>query len=169
MKKKAFSLIELLAVTVILSLVGACGIVMIRFALVGPQVGATIASLQILDSSARIQARRGEQVQMLIDCGNNRIDLIRGSPGLSVLGSLPLSETGLQVQSLWLQGRREPQSHGRISYNTAGTTASFAVCLVDRKRTPHWRLFLGLTGEMIPIRGDQIGRLQAILATEGGR
>lgn len=167
-KRTGFSLIELLAVTVLLSLLGVCGLVMIRYTLIGPQVGSTVASLQIFDSSARVQARSGEQVQLVIDCRSNTIEWTRGSNPSNVVHRVPLVETGLQLRSLWLQGRREPQSLGRISYSSAGTTKSFALCLVDRKQARHWRLFLGLTGEMIPIQDDQLDRLTSILATEKG-
>ncbi len=137
MTSRSFTLIELLAVIVIISLTTGIAVVSIATTSESAQLHATVARWRDLDARARIFARSLGPVTMRLKRESQALQLRQDSSG-ELLAQLHLPEDlGLHLTS-------EDPSHA-IVFDRLGHSPDYDVKLLTRNRTIHWHV-CGLTG-----------------------
>ncbi len=137
---RSFTLIEVLAVVVVLSLIAAVSVSSLGNVGTGMQVERTGARLRDLDARARIYARRHEAVRLVSGAAGS---------GLSVL-TLDAQDTILSIQ--WppdLSVTVAPvRSDDELVIDRRGCGPDYRVSVTDGRTTLSWSV-LGLTGAII--------------------
>jgi prepilin-type N-terminal cleavage/methylation domain-containing protein len=151
-RTKAFSLVELLVVLVLLALIGSASLVMVRYPLAQVRRELAVTQLSELDAFARDRSRNGERMVVRIDCGRQFVELI-DSRGQS-LASFDPELVNVKLEGIVTQGYGgQPQSTVEIEYTDMGVCTSFAVRMKGLRSGEDWLIFLGLSGQVV--RGGQ--------------
>ncbi len=137
---RAFTLLELLAVIVIMSLVA--GLATTGLAAAGDQarLRAAAADWRTLDAHARLLGRSGEPVVMVVDedAGEIRLDAVKSGGRLAGLALPP----GVEVEVTGEPG------DGPLTFDRTGRSRDYAVTLGLGGRQLGWEIY-GLTGYVV--------------------
>ena len=143
-RRFGFTLVELLAVVVLMSLLSAAATVMVRLPLAKARREHSIAQLRVLDSIARDRAQRGELVRLEFDT-HQRIARLIDHKHRELLSPVVMGTTQDIVVVVGAGERSDSRRH--ISYDQFGTSRTFAIRVGPPKGTNGWLLILGMTGQ----------------------
>ena len=153
-----FTLVELLAVVVLMSLLAATATVMVRLPLAKAKREHSIAQLRVLDSIARDRAQRGEQVRLELDTSQGIARLIDHRHRELVT---PVVMASGQDTVVVVGAGERLDSRRHILYDKFGTSGTYAVRVGRPQGTDDWLLVLGMTGQSYSI--NKRGTVDAII------
>jgi prepilin-type N-terminal cleavage/methylation domain-containing protein len=144
--RPAFTLIELVAVIVVVSLVSAA--VIIRWSAVHHPaiVESTIQKLQFVDQHMRRFARsRGQACGIEFNCEHNRICKIYGEEqtALASIGGT------IRLDDIDCGGERPSSKTVLVPFSRIGTTPTYGLHLVGPGQRETWLVFAGISGKLI--------------------
>tara|TARA_R110002072_G_scaffold301976_2_gene483191 strand:+ start:9586 stop:10176 length:591 start_codon:yes stop_codon:yes gene_type:complete len=153
----AFTLVEVIAVTVILAMFAAAAMLTVRDSL--KEAGRTlfVDRLHTIDNQLRIQAGKQHTgtVVLILDLDSHRLSKINQSAGETILATeIPVDRVSA--------GHRIVQT-GRVSiqYRPDGSSTSFAVRIVTGKTPARWLFVAGGTGQTLEYENDE--EIEALL------
>ena len=159
--RPAFTLIELIAVIVLLGIISTAAALTFRSSLQSASSSDAIGQLKYLDSSARQRARRFNQpVTLILDLTNSTLSRREGSKrnDESFTAALP---RGFSIDQINIAGQSTFNGAASIACSPAGLTPSYAIHLIG-PNFDQWLLFAGLSGQMTLINNEET--VQDILA-----
>ena len=159
--RRAFTLIELLAVIVLLGIISTAAALTFRSSLQAANSTEAINQARYLDSTARQRAQRFNQpVELIFDVTNGTISRREGSKrnDESFTASLP---RGFSIDQINIAGNSIFNGAATINCSSTGLTPSYAVHLIG-PNFDQWLLFAGLSGQITFIRDEET--IQDILA-----
>lgn len=153
--RHAFTLIELVAVIVIVALMSGIVVYSVRGHIDAAALEGAVQRFQSLDQRLRSEAKRFEQpAEVLIG---------RRGTELTVRSSIDLKSTGISrngtlgsrvtLDSL-IEGRRATSSN-RITFNSAGRTPNYAAKFVTANNAVAWLVVLGTSGQQIRCQSEE--------------
>ena len=160
-KPSAFTLIELLAVIVLLGIISTAAALTFRSSIQSASSTDAINQLKYLDSTARQRAQRFNQpVELIFDLTNATISRREGSKrnDESFTASLP---RGFSIDQINIAGNSIFNGEARVQCSPTALTPSYAVHLIG-PNFDQWLLFAGLSGQMTLIKDE--ATIQDILA-----
>ena len=159
--RTAFTLIELMAVIVLMALLSATATLMVRAPLAKAKQDQAIAQIRFLDATARDRARQGEQVRLEFDLQASVATLIDGQ-GEEIVNRVALSDKPYQVMIMGAE--KTDDSHRWVCYDQFGKSRSFAAQIGDQSSTNGWLMVLGMTGQTYML--NEKGAVHAIISRE---
>jgi len=160
---RAFTLIEVMAVIVIMGLLAGAAALTFARPLAASRARNVEDQIRSLDSSARQFARRfGRDVEIVFDLSNQTI--VRREREESVFSAkLP---AGCRIESIRAGGRDESIGEVSIPVSEGGLSRSYAVHLIGQ-HLDHWLVFAGLSGQVTQV--NDVATLDQILPTTTSR
>ena len=166
MRRGAFTLIEVMAVIVLLGLMA--GAVTWSFArnVRGASRETAMSQVMRADRMARLAARRfGRPCVLRIDIGAQRVWRVV-EVGSRIEKSPATSVSGCRLDRIAIAGAVADSGIVDVPYSTAGHSASYGIRLV-RQDWRGWLIFCGLTGQATVIENEQ--EAQNLLSLAGAR
>jgi len=177
--RDAFSLVELIAVLVIVSLVAAS----VSLRLSGPVRRAAMddlaGRLAAFDRRARVSARRHDRdMQMAFDLSRGEVSWAAvgdaGGTSHTARGASPVAmPRGCRLAALVVAGgasaagRKTTVGRAVVRVSRRGLSPTYAVCIETQRGERTWLLAAGLTGEVTRIDDD--AQVREVFAALGGR
>ena len=152
--RPAFTLIELIAVIVLLGIISTAAALTFRSSLQSASSTDAIGQIKYLDSSARQRARRFNQpVEVVFDVTNSTLSRREGSKrnDESFTAALP---RGFSIDQINIAGHSTFNGVASVNCSPAGLTPSYAIHLIG-PNFDQWLLFAGLSGQMIVIDNEE--------------
>lgn len=157
----AFTLIELLAVIVLLGIISTAAALTFRSSIQSASSTDAVAQIKYLDSTARQRAQRFNQpVELIFDLTNSTLSRREGSKrnDESFTAALP---RGFAIDQINIAGNSIFNGEASVRCSTTGLTPSYAIHLIG-PNFDQWLLFAGLSGQMTLINDEET--IQDILA-----
>ena len=152
--RAAFTLVEVVAVLVLLALLGVAGAVSLRSALQDAAVADAAAELRRQDQLLRDYAvRTGRLAQLELDGSRRRVGCVDAATGQAVGRSWEMPR-GLDVRWVVASTRGVPGDVTSIECSTRGQTPSYAVRLEGPGPKRQQWLVAGLTGQINVLRDE---------------
>lgn len=158
---RAFTLIELLAVIVLLGIISTAAALTFRSSLQSASSTEAVAQFKYLDSTSRQRAQRFNQpVELIFDTSNGTISRREGSKrnDESFTASLP---RGFSIDAINVAGNSIFNGEASITCSPTGLTPSYAIHLIG-PNFDQWLLFAGLSGQVTLVKDEET--IQDILA-----
>ena len=152
--RSAFTLIELLAVIVLLGIISTAAALTFRSSLQSASSNDAMNQLKYLDSTARQRAQRFNQpADLIFDVSNGTISRRDGSKRNeeSFTAALP---RGFSIDQINIAGNSIFNGEASVPCSPAGLTPSYAVHLIG-PNVDQWLLFAGLSGQMSIFKDEQ--------------
>ena len=161
--RRAFTLIEMIAVIVILALLSTAAAMSFSRPLQATRARDAVNQICALDASARQAARRfGKPVQIIFDLADHTIQR-RERDAITFSSALP---AGGKIDEIRTSARRESLGEVFIDCSASGMSRTYAVHVVG-PQLDRWVLFAGLTGQITQI--TDVAELDSIFPpTTGG-
>ena len=159
--RDGFTLVELLAVIVLLSLITATAALAVRLPMLKAQREHSLAQLQSLDALARDRSRRGQAVRLEIDTEQKTARLLDAKNREWAAPTL-LGIHGDKVRIVGVDGRGDSKT--LIEFDQFGTSLSYAVQIGQNADDSKWLLFLGVTGQSYVLENRSV--VDAIIAKQ---
>ena len=168
--RRAFTLIELIAVLVIAGLLAASVTLKLQGPLARAGLGDLVSELQAFDARSRVLARRHDRSVRV------EVDLSRGelrrtdAETRAELGAVLKLPPGYAVARFLLAGEDLGTGRATLPVSRQGRSPSYALCLEDAKGRRRWLLAAGLSGEVTVLDGedDDESAAEAVLASLKG-
>jgi prepilin-type N-terminal cleavage/methylation domain-containing protein len=152
--RPAFTLIELVAVIVLLGIISTAAALTFRSSLQSATSTDAIGQIKYLDSTARQRARRFNQpVEVVFDVTSSTLSRREGSKrnDESFTAALP---RGFSIDQINIAGHSTFNGDASITCSPAGLTPSYAIHLIG-PNFDQWLLFAGLSGQMTLINHEE--------------
>jgi prepilin-type N-terminal cleavage/methylation domain-containing protein len=149
-----FTLIEVLAVLVILSVIAAAAVYTVRFPIQTARMDLAVQQLTLLDNQIRQHAQRfGHVAQLTIDLDQATLYWTETAGDRLMAHSHRLE--GARLDRFASATRRADRGRVMIAYRTNGETPSYAVRLRSGRGPSKWLLFVGLTGQTVQVDDER--------------
>ncbi len=165
MRGRGFSLLELMAVLLIMAIVAAAVTLRMQGPLRQSQTAEVIDRIRAFDEITRTYARQQDQtLQVMVDMSANKLGRTN-SAGQAVGAGLELPK-GCSFNSVSLATDRAHGGKALLVCGNTGYTPTYCLEVQDAQRQRHWLLFAGLSGEM-KVYESQNAAQQVLAALSG--
>ncbi len=144
--RRAFTLIELVVVMIVLALLSSLVVFSLRGTMDHHQLSRAVETFEIFDARARRDARSA-QAQVLATIDRNRGRLTVGDRRDGATYHLPRQ---VEIAEIRLRRGSAVGSSMSIDVGRQGQTPTYAVCF-QRGKTSRWLVVLGLSGQVIAL------------------
>lgn len=142
--RHGFTIVELIAVLVLLSLVAGTVVFSLRGNVANSRAELAIEKLQLVDRQLRDSASRSGRASSL------RFDVSRGKVARSVRGARDLViEDDIPVLRFRSKDLDADGGQVAVQFLPDGTSPTYAVCLRQNGQARKWIIFAGLTGQAL--------------------
>jgi prepilin-type N-terminal cleavage/methylation domain-containing protein len=163
MRARGFTLIEMMAVIIIIALLSTAAALSFSHTLAAARAREAFGQVQSLDASARQFARRwGRTIQIVLDLSNRTLARRERNVNTFVT-SLP---SGCRIDEVRMSSRRESVGEVSIECSANGLSRTYAVHVVG-PQLDQWLVFAGLSGQVTKV--NDVSQLDAIFPQAAAR
>jgi prepilin-type N-terminal cleavage/methylation domain-containing protein len=162
--RKAFTLIEVVAVLMIIGLLAGLGVMSLRGRHRAATMEALTAELCDFDGGARLYAERfGRNVRLRIDSG--QVCLCAEDDENKPLRAPLVLPEGFAIKDCWMAGDRATDQTVEVVVGLSGRSSSYGFCIAGPNGKSRWIVISGLSGQREILESDeQSNAIMALLA-----
>lgn len=162
-RERGFSLIEMLAVLLILALIAGTVAISLGGAAQRARLEDAVSRFTHYERSTRERAQaQGESLQLVFELKTGRVE--RVTENSQKVNGRPLDlPQGFEIQQMWTREERILDGEVGMLYGSNGCTASYAVMISGLDGQATWIVVAGLSGQFL--EADNVEEVQAILGT----
>ncbi len=163
-RHKAFTLIELVAVLVLVGLMASVATLSLRSAYHGSQMRDVISRIAAFDQMVRASARSTDKAGVIhIDPGHGTLEYTGREGHLNTLSPV-LLPAGYQFKGIQIGGVPQTALVHKLPCSTNGQTPSYTLSLIGPKEQQRLLVFAGLTGQITEFENTNDFDLKQLLS-----